>query len=346
MLSVRLKSQNCLICPYESTKIAINSAAQYKYFEDCIKQFESINDIPGVYCGNVSRINTGSGIAQTLSENKAKWHKSCRREFSTDRVNRALKRHSTSGSESKANKYTRSQASSTSAKDETSQCIICSERGTKKKTLHEVTTFDIDHKMRQWAQTTQNQKLLAAIEAKYHTYCLVKLKRDAEAKCVEKSESHDVDAIEGIILAELVAYLEEVHLIDPQAAVFKLTDIVNLYQNRCKSLGLDVIPVHATRLKQRILDSCPGLDAFKKGRDVILAFKEDIGELLLASSNRDSEMIHLAKAAKAVRKDMLNMKYTFTGTFEKDCQIKAVPQSLLALIRIIILGPSILDLEA
>lgn len=87
----------------------------------------------------------------------------------------------------------------------------------------------------------------------------------------------------------------------------------------------------------------PDLQAHKQGRDVLLVFKEDVGEVLkqATSCNYDDEGIILAKAAKIVRRDMLNTKYRFTGTFNERCQQESVAQTLLSLVRMILGGPSI-----
>jgi len=49
----------------------------------------------------------------------------------------------------------------------------------------------------------------------------------------------------------------------------------------------------------------------------------------------------LEKAAKVVWRDMLDMEGEFTGSFGKDCQVKSVPNLLLALVDIIHNGPNI-----
>ena len=54
----------------------------------------------------------------------------------------------------------------------------------------------------------------------------------------------------------------------------------------------------------------------------------------------DSDAIHLAKAAKIVRRDLFN-KSTFTGTYSNQCQELSVPNSLVALVSMILYGPNI-----
>lgn len=55
----------------------------------------------------------------------------------------------------------------------------------------------------------------------------------------------------------------------------------------------------------------------------------------------DDKAIHLAKAAAIIRKDMLATKYTFTGSFESNCQENFLPTSLLSLVNMILNGPNI-----
>ena len=100
---------------------------------------------------------------------------------------------------------------------------------------------------------------------------------------------------------------------------------------------------HSTRLKNRILAHFPDLAAHKEGRDVLLAFDEDLGPALRKAYDQDydDEAICLAKAANIVRRDMLKLEATFTGSFDLDCQVRSIPHSLLALVAMIVRGPSI-----
>ncbi len=76
---------------------------------------------------------------------------------------------------------------------------------------------------------------------------------------------------------------------------------------------------------------------------MLLEFAGDVGSALriACNSDYDDDAICLARAAKIVRKDMLKLQSTFTGTFSKDCQVKSVPSSLLPLVSMINRGPSI-----
>ena len=71
-----------------------------------------------------------------------------------------------------------------------------------------------------------------------------------------------------------------------------------------------------------------------------MAFNEYIGLALqrVSESDFDEEAINLSKA---VKRDLLNTKYTFDGSFKKQCQKKSVLQSLLSLVNMIIDGSNI-----
>ena len=150
---------------------------------------------------------------------------------------------------------------------------------------------------------------------------------------------------QGIALAELLSYIEETRNESTSSIpVFKLADLAKLYTSRLKQLGVNISGrIHTTDLKNQILSNIPDMQAHRQGRDILLAFNKDIGLALkrVYESDFDEEAIILSKAAKIVRRDILNTKYTFDGTFEKECQKKSVPQSLLSLVKMIIDGSNI-----
>ena len=60
-------------------------------------------------------------------------------------------------------------------------------------------------------------------------------------------------------------------------------------------------------LKEKLLNYFPDLRAHSDGRDVLLAFDENIGLELSAACNSsmDEDALHLAKAAEIVRRDII-----------------------------------------
>ena len=127
--------------------------------------------------------------------------------------------------------------------------------------------------------------------------------------------------------------------------VFKLSDLSQLYTTRLEQFGVKLdAKVHTTRLKQHLLNHFTDMCAQKKGRDVLMAFEEDIGTALVKAPEFDSanDAIHLACAAKIVRNHMFRKAKSFTG-FPVGCQKESISPLLLALVNMILEGPSIKD---
>jgi len=87
------------------------------------------------------------------------------------------------------------------------------------------------------------------------------------------------------------------------------------------------------------------IGAYTERKEVKLAFSGDIGAALhfAQTDDYDTEAMHLAKAAMLVRKELLDKKPCFNGTFDTDCQRSAVPHLLLALVNMISEGPSVMN---
>jgi len=101
-----------------------------------------------------------------------------------------------------------------------------------------------------------------------------------------------------------------------------------MYKERLEQLGIKSPNTHATRVKEQLLFHIPELKAHHQGRDVLLVFKTDVGEII-AQASKYGEAIHVAKAAGIIRNDMLKHKRPFNGTFHDGCLEDSVPASLL-----------------
>ena len=72
-------------------------------------------------------------------------------------------------------------------------------------------------------------------------------------------------------------------------------------------------------------------------------YDTDIGNALrkACQSDQDNGTMHLAEAARLVRKDILNINMSFNGSFEQGCQEASVPKSLVTFIHMILEGSNI-----
>ena len=169
---------------------------------------------------------------------------------------------------------------------------------------------------------------MVALEAKYHTKCLLALYN--RARKVQKTQQETgrlEDEMDAIVFAELVIYIEEARFEESTAPVFKLADMAELYSLRLQQLGVTVTNekrMHTTRLKQRLLARFPDMLAQSKGRDVLLVFDEDVGYALgkACEKDTDNDAVHLARAAQIVRRHMFDPN-TFTGSFKESCEFCA-----------------------
>jgi hypothetical protein len=156
----------------------------------------------------------------------------------------------------------------------------------------------------------------------------------------ESSKSSDelpVD-VEELAFVELIAYIEDI--LEVETAVLTLSELVRFYQYKLKELEADCGKVNSTRLKERVLKAFHGLTAHAEGRETNLVSRHVIGGILTEVKNEDSDAYCLARAAHIVRKDLLNVKNSFNGTFQEECQKHSIPASLLTLIGMLIKGPS------
>lgn len=89
-----------------------------------------------------------------------------------------------------------------------------------------------------------------------------------------------------------------------------------MHVSRMEQLGVKLdTRVHTTRLKQRLLAQFTDMRAQRKGRDVLMAFEEDIGTALAKACefDDDNEAIHLARTAKIVRSHIFGEAKPFSS---------------------------------
>nr|XP_054761374.1 uncharacterized protein LOC129267773 [Lytechinus pictus] len=127
--------------------------------------------------------------------------------------------------------------------------------------------------------------------------------------------------------------------------VFRLVDLVSVYTERLVELSPDntEIKVNSTRLKERLLLHCPYLKAVRQGRDVLLTYDTAIGDAIQMTcfDDDDSEALQLANAALIIRKQLFYQGRKFNGSLINDSAENTVPSRLLALVNMILDGPSI-----
>lgn len=233
-------------------------------------------------------------------------------------------------------------------------CFFCEEPEINGSTLHEVRTKKLDARVTQGAIYLLDQRLLAklsegdmiAIEAKYHDKCLASFYKriDTESQKRRDAVCHDENTgYKQKAFVELLNHIQAILDKEETTPVFQLSNIKKLYCERIEQLGGDASNIHATRLKNKILDHFPQLEAHTEGREVLLICNEEIGRALKLTCEHDeeSEALLLSKAANIIRKDLKKKESTnFKGSFEPGCQTK-IPDSLITLVSMILYGTKI-----
>ena len=151
----------------------------------------------------------------------------------------------------------------------------------------------------------------------------------------------------GLTFTELVSYIEETRMDTSVTPIFKLSDMVTLYTTRLEQLGNNAVGrVHSTDLRKRILAYFLDMKPHKQGRDIILVSNECVGHALrkACEHDADAETVHLARAAKIVRRDMIKMENQFASSFEPNSHKESVPMSLLELAAVVLSIRGMLEL--
>lgn len=332
-----------LQCPASATQKTQGST--YVSLAENLAQFHQLGHLPEEL---ISRLGEGD-LVDTFKKRKACFHVSCRLKYNSTKLKRKSAAASPSSKEGEPrNKFLRKDSDANAGTDDV--CFLCDQSGGKD--LRNASTFKLDDKLRKCALFLQDEKLLAKLSAgdiiaqelKYHPACLTRLYRKAQP-LLENDEPQKEQMRHGLVFAELTEYMQEVRDTSSgdQLVVFRLADLARMYHLRLKDFGIVSGRVHSGRLKTRLLAHFPDLQAHTSGRDVMLTFADDIASTLkeIYTETCDDEAVHLAKAARIVRRDLFLLQSEFTGSYDEHCQHSSVPETLVALMEMILQGPCI-----
>lgn len=207
----QLASKEQLTCPTDTG---------YKTTAENILHFHDLYCMPVQV--DVSRLDQGNGIESTFKEHKTKWHKSCYLKFTTNKLERAKERKRKSTEEVTTSKRIFKRSSTgeadVSVESKSPVCFFCSKPETRSEKLPEVSTFQVDFRVRKCAHELRDENLLTklcagtdiiALEAKYHARCLTNLYNKARLMVAQEPGTSSDQTRKGITLAELIPYIEE-----------------------------------------------------------------------------------------------------------------------------------------
>ena len=342
------QSEEPLTCPANSKRK--DSGKGYATLAQNLEKFNELSRLPRTL--QLSRLDEGNGVEATLMSNRAKWHQKCMLRYKSTKLEIAVKRVVPSSTVHVIpEKRTRACSPHSEISSSSNICFFCGKIG--EDPLHSSATFQINERVTKSAEQAGDNELLAKLsrgdmiaqKAKYHKKCLLALYYRAKiAKIAVDPEADRERVISSVAFAELVMYIEDSHLNSDTAPVFRMAELANLYKSRLEHYGIALENrVHSTRLKERLLSKVSGLKAVNHGREVLLAFDEDLGGAIdqACDQDKDSDAIHLARAAQIIRRDMFEYAHSFSGSFEEGCQERSAPNTLISLVSMILEGPDI-----
>ena len=185
----------------------------------------------------MERLDEGHGIEAALVANNAQYHhtymQAQTQQHKTAKKKKTHKIESESQDIASAKKRTRSHSCLSSMEHMTKEaCFFCGQpSGTED--IHEAAAFQIDSLVRACATLREDTKLLGqlsagdmvALEAKYHTNCLVKLyNRARKTKSEGPKDTEQERMVSVIVFSELVLYIEETWLDEETAPETRLDE--------------------------------------------------------------------------------------------------------------------------
>ena len=122
-----------------------------------------------------------------------------------------------------------------------------------------------------------------------------------------------------------------------------LFSTVTLYRNRLKEYDGSnrlIENVHSTRLKENTLEHIPELGEYKKGKHVLLIFKEESGQAIVdaCTFSNEGDGICLARAAAIIRKQISASSKESDAILDPASEESSVPHSLYSLICMVLNG--------
>ncbi|XP_065654167.1 uncharacterized protein LOC136080837 [Hydra vulgaris] len=226
-------------------------------------------------------------------------------------------------------------------------CFLCEKVDDKNLSL--VMTLELDKKVRSCAELLSDAKLLAklsegdlvATEAHYQLYNRLRLLQKDQP--VIKSDNN---IVYGTVLGEIVEYIYQCYEDESTIPVFQLSGLYQLFCNRLKSYDINSKCENKTRLKEKIL--VPELGEFKKGREVLLIFKANLGTAISDACylTNEEEGLCLVKAATILPNQIFKvLNNDNIPIFLNDLDGELILNTLKSFFRMMLYGKKVKDVN-
>jgi hypothetical protein len=207
--------------------------------------------------------------------------------------------------------------------------------------VRKTTSQELITKIQEEAKRKGNNELLSIITQQedcltYHPRCLTFLKNQEREGLGESQEKVNLSKNKEIVLCEMAEKLEKRS--SESLAVFHLASLVDEYARRLAEMGSPLASkrMHATRLKEELIEKLPGLEVRTIGKNVYLVFKESLDLMIESYGHKRAYTTKEEAVAMDIREEILQNDVTFAGSLED--QKNSVPQRLLSMIDLILKG--------
>jgi hypothetical protein len=257
--------ERCIICQGPESadlrcpaldKNTPNAPEVYGFF---IADWEKIRKA-GISIKN-EHIPSSEATVQNLLAKRAKWHRNCRREFRSDRVERKLnadkKKNITDPSTESTTETARRSERKRGVPKFPNTCLFCKRPEEKKNVLHSFQKIELTEDILNKATILNDDHIIAQLssgdvvanELKYHTKCFVLFNRRVEASS-SKTDNTEESSKSTKVIEEILGMVEE-DLAEGRTC-FSMKSLSEEMNSR--SEFYNVPPMNRTRLKSAILD--------------------------------------------------------------------------------------------
>ena len=321
------ESDEELVCPLANPVISRREVA-YKEIIAVASQFRAIDAAP--------HPEVELPDEESMSQNKASWHKSCRQLYKASSLEHANKIHS------EGLPPLRKRLRRISTVVNRDMCLFCGEK-----------TNAADHSFQKVTLTKEihdkavalgedrivgllSEGDLVAIEAKYHRNCYTSFNR-RYAEIRKEVVAHE--DLEATAENELFQFIKE-EIVEGHE-IFVLQDLTDMMTERLEQHGIKKT-VNRTFLKNRVLEYFPNMTAEKGVRDRVFIVCSKVARQIISSASKtpDEEARTLLSAASILREAVFDHDaFKFDGLFPHGCEESCVPQRMKYFFRQLLAGP-------
>lgn len=196
-----------------------------------ILRFQSLHQLPINI--DPARLDEGGGKEETLRQNKARYHETCRLLFNNTNFQRAEKRSTPAATRNEGGRSNIPRK----AQEKKKKVFLCETQGGE---LREAMTMKVNMRINECARTLNDGKLLAKLSArefiaqelKYHpAYLVAVYNKERDYLRVQEQERAQEDLNEAypIAFSELVTHISDIKAVSDGAAppIFRLADLTN-----------------------------------------------------------------------------------------------------------------------